>query len=258
MHRILLTDHDQPLTEGVTLRITGEEARHALRVKRLAPGDRLEIADGQGTSAHAEITGSEKLGKGAWAIDVRLSQIRQVGPIHPRVEVYSGVPKGPRLEGMIEALSQAQADAWGPLITDRSVVDPRDAKLARLDRVAEESLKQCGRSHLMEIRSRTFLPDLLARPATPESLVIADASGEPYEATGHEAITILVGPEGGWTEKELEKCRAAGARICTFGSAIMRIETAVVAACAIVRDHEQRHPARAGTPENINAGEGAP
>lgn len=88
------------------------------------------------------------------------------------------------------------------------------------------------------------MPDLLDAEIP---VVVADASGEPYEAAGEEMIMLAIGPEGGWSEKELNKLRKSGARVCSFGTHILRIETAAVTACSVILDHEQRAAARLGT-----------
>ncbi|RNC80580.1 MAG: 16S rRNA (uracil(1498)-N(3))-methyltransferase [Phycisphaera sp.] len=246
MHRIFYQFEGATPAPGDEVRIIGEEARHALRVKRLETGHRLEVIDGSGTLAHASVLGSEKLGKrDGWALLLTVESVLEAPRDIPHIDVRSAVPKGPRLESMVDALSQVGAATWGPLISERAVVDPREGKLSRLERVVEESAKQCGRAWLMEIAPRTFIDDL---QGLGEHLVVADASGEPYKPTGSNFITLAVGPEGGWSQSELDKLRQSGARVCAFGTHVMRIETAVVSACAIMLDAEQRDRVVPGTP----------
>lgn len=245
MHRIFYQHDGQAPSPGDNVQIVGEEAKHAVRVKRLGDGAQVEIIDGSGLLAQATLTGTEKLGKReGWALNARIDSVSRADPIRPQVIVRSAVPRGPKLEGMIEGLSQIGASGWGPLITERAVVDPREGKMHRMERVVEESAKQCGRPWLMEIQPRVMLRDVLESDIP---VVVADASGERYEPTGDAMILLAVGPEGGWSDKELAKLRKSGARICSFGSNIMRIETAAVTACSIILDHEQRAALSAGT-----------
>ena len=251
MHRICLPDPEIRLEVGALVQIAGDEAHHAVRVKRLADGDRIELFDGAGRSAVARINRIEKVGKkGGWLLLAECTDVRCHEPPRPTVEVWSAAPKGPRLESMIEQLSQIGVARWGPLVTTRSVVDPRQGKLDRLARTARESAKQCGRPWILSIEPGLTLKQAVNRRS---ELVVADASGEPYAGSGAAAITLLVGPEGGWTPEELAMLRQAGARVASFGRHTMRIESAAVAAGTIVIDQEQRFAADAGTrPKETN------
>jgi 16S rRNA (uracil1498-N3)-methyltransferase len=226
LHRIFTED---PLPgDAADLVITGDEAHHALRVKRLTPGDAVQVLDGRGRIAEAAVTGSSKQGR-EWVLHVQLRKVMDVHPVQPRVEVFSPAPKGPRLTDMIEGLSQVGAAAWSLLETARSISEPRAARLDRLERTAAEASKQCGRAWRLEIGSGRDLQPLLA-----SGTVVADASGAPYAHSGRDLIRLLIGPEGGWTEDELVAAQRAGASITRFGPHTMRIETAAVASCAII------------------------
>ncbi|MEO1511027.1 MAG: RsmE family RNA methyltransferase [Planctomycetota bacterium] len=236
----------QPIEDddrGGTIEILGEEAHHAARVKRLEPGQPLELLDGSGVVARAEVAEIVKLGKKAgWALHARVIEIERLPQPEPRLTVLSAAPKGPRLETMIDQLSQIGVASWAPLSCTRSVVDPRAGKLDRLSRVTLEAAKQSGRAWAMTVeRGASF------RDAIGEGVVIADASGKPYQPTGARELTLLVGPEGGWTDAELDQARAAGATVAGFGRHVMRIETAAVVAAGIVLSAEDQLRAK-GTP----------
>jgi 16S rRNA (uracil1498-N3)-methyltransferase len=150
--------------------------------------------------------------------------------------VWSATPKGPRAAELIEQLSQVGAAAWRPLMTERGVVDPGDVKVERLRRVALESAKQCGRAWVMEIGDPSPLDAALG--AGDEPVVVADAAGGRYRpAAGAASVRVLIGPEGGWSDAErVAICAAPGITFASFGPHVMRIETAAVAAAAIILD----------------------
>lgn len=236
MHAVLV---DPPLPgPGEPLTVTGEEAHHALRVKRLTPGTAFHVLDGAGGVGLARVDGSDKLGKHDWQLHATMESIEEVSPLVPAIELCTGVPKGPRLDDMIEGLSQVGVSRWAPLLTRRSVVDPRQGKLDRTSRVARESIKQCLRATPMTIdRPITF--DQAIRPlANPGArLVIADATGEPLsgvDLADARLIRVLIGPEGGFEPEEIEQARGVGARLVRFGRHVMRIETAAVVAGAML------------------------
>lgn len=224
MHSIYLPNLDPEATNHV---IEGEEAKHAVRVKRLGPGDPLMVLDGAGTVARARVIDT----KGRLVVEI---VSRELAPrVRPAVHVYSATPKGPRVAELVEGLVQVGAAAWSPMQTKLGVVDPRDSKLARLERVALEACKQARRAWMMTIGEKASFAEALAAPVG-AALVLADGSGEPYVRPGAEVIRLLVGPEGGFRGEEIDAARRAGARVASFGPHIMRIETAAPVAAAIV------------------------
>jgi 16S rRNA (uracil1498-N3)-methyltransferase len=137
---------------------------------------------------------------------------------------------------MVEGLSEVGAAAWIPLRAERSVVEPRMTKLDRLSRLAVESAKQCGRAWFLRIEQERTLRDALARTEGTR-VIVADASGvgaDEIERTETAVVRVVVGPEGGWTAEELASARDAGAVVTRFGPHSMRVETAAVAAAAVV------------------------
>jgi 16S rRNA (uracil1498-N3)-methyltransferase len=241
-HRIYV---DAVPAVGSIVRIEGDEAKHALRVKRIEPGNAVQLLDGAGTIAEGV---SEQLGetrRGAWVLTVRVTQAARVEPVRPALHVWSATPKGAHLEEMIDALSQVGAASWAPLQTAHGVVDPRDSKLERIQRVAVGASKQCGRAWVLRTGPKQLFADALASNDGP--VILADASGGVYEPCGAERIRLLIGPEGGWTSAELEAARRAGARICSFGPHAMRIETAATVAAGVVLALERASDTTHGT-----------
>jgi len=234
-HRIYHEAPD-PLTPG-PLTITGDEAHHAARVKRLEPGTQVMVLDGHGSIGGATLTGINKADRGQWQLVLDIQSVRLVDRPAPRLEVLSAAPKGSRLEDLIDGLSQVGAASWSLLETAHGEVDPRPAKLERLRRTATESSKQCGRPWLLELGPSRSLAALLTE-APPAAIVMADATGVPYTRSGASAIRLLVGPEGGWSPQELQSARDHKVRIARFGPHAMRIETAAIAAAAIILDRE--------------------
>ncbi len=231
MPHCIFQPHTTP-TLGEILTVSGPEAHHAVRVKRLEVADALHILTGSGHRAICSISAITKL-RGEWQLSATVQSVTLEAPATPRLHVCSAVPKGDALEQLIDGLSQVGVATWSPLMCERSVVDPRDAKLARLTRVCEESLKQSGRAWLMEVAPARTFTDALTLPG----LIVADATGQPYARTPHTAdqpLTLLIGPEGGLTLAELDAARAANARVCTFGVHIMRIEVAAVVAAGCI------------------------
>lgn len=228
---------ESSLVEIGQMVIGGEEAHHAIRVKRLQKGDVVEVLDGRGNIVAATVAETAKTRSG-WQLRVDVRSVDFIPEIQPSIRVHSPSPKGSRLADMIDGLSQAGAAMWSPMATALSVVDPRPGKLERLERTAAEASKQCGRPWLLQIgESSTFRKVLEARSAD-DHLVLADATGDRYTASNARTIHLLVGPEGGWRNDELEAARAADIPVARFGPFAMRIETAAMIATAVVLDIE--------------------
>ncbi|MBL0927440.1 MAG: 16S rRNA (uracil(1498)-N(3))-methyltransferase [Phycisphaerales bacterium] len=227
-HTIFLDEPPPPagLPDGL-LTIGGEEAKHAVRVKRVEAGEAVRLLDGRGGVYSAEVVEARR------ALVVRVRERRTEPRVTPAVEVWSATPKGDRLSQLIEGLSQAGAARWTALLTKLGVVEPGEHKIERCERIARESAKQAERAWIMEIGPPARFEEAL-RPPEGTRLVIADRHGAAYRASGEAAVRVLVGPEGGFTPEEFDAARAAGAEAVGLGPHVMRIETAGVIAAAII------------------------
>ncbi|TVQ33152.1 MAG: 16S rRNA (uracil(1498)-N(3))-methyltransferase [Phycisphaeraceae bacterium] len=242
------------------LALTGDEAHHACRVKRVRPGELVTLLNGAGLRMSAEVVEAKR------ELRVNVIEFDQAEPVRPEVRIWSPAPKGPRSGDMIDALSQVGAASWTPMQCEFAGESVNRKKLERLERVAIESAKQCGRAWLLRLEGSSRPPrfeDALRSADPAERIVLADASGAPMKSHGtngtdrtnatkksHEShqshvshashephtrpVRLLIGPEGGWSAKELETARSAGVEIASFGPHAMRIELAAPVAAAIV------------------------
>jgi len=228
LHRVSLDAPLPPVGSAVTL--AGDEAWHAVAVKRVRGGDSIELLDGRGTVATAAVTASDKR-KGGATLTLKVEGVRREPPVRPRVEVWSAVPKGDRSSQMIDQLAQAGAALWRPLESERGVTDA-DHKIDRLRRIALEASKQCGRAWHMELGAPATVQEAagLAASSPAVRVLTADADGSGADSAGADRVVVLVGPEGGFTEDELAALTLAGAGGVRLGPHILRTETAAVAA----------------------------
>ncbi len=226
---------------GDRLVIAGEEAQHAARVKRCEINDLVGLLDGRGRTASGRIAAVRKDSRTKqWELEVLIDRVAEHPRARPRVEIWSAVPKGGRLDDMIDQVSQTGACGWVPLDTSRSVAEPTDHKRTRLHRIIVESAKQCGRPWLLEVGEGGGIADAMRAGM----VIVADALGTSFEPSASgpppELVRVLVGPEGGFTDEERRQALGSGAILASFGPHTMRIETAAVAAAAIVLDQFRR------------------
>jgi len=224
--------------------IIGDDAYHLIRVMRVAPGEQVIVCDGVNRECLAEVTA---LGKD----EVKLRIMEERPPRgEPRTAVWiaQSLPKGDKLETVIQKGTEIGASAFIPFISARTVVHyDKNKEVKRLERwrkIAKEAAEQAHRSRMPTIQETASWQALLAlaqeaqvaffcyEKAAEQSFsaglnerltqASVDASESPF--TG--PILIVIGPEGGFTEQEAEQAKAAGCIPVSLGQRILRTETA--------------------------------
>jgi 16S rRNA (uracil1498-N3)-methyltransferase len=212
-------------------RLGPEESRHLARVCRIGVGDRVEIFDGRGFVSGAEVVASAADGVELVAAGEPIVAVQSACSL----VLASAMPKGDRLDWLVEKATELGVDRLIPIIAERSVVLPRGSKLDRLRRSIVEASKQCRRARLMVLEEPVEWVRLLT--AFPAALrLLADPRGAPPAdwpplPRGREVV-LAVGPEGGFTAAEREQSGAAGWLPIRLAHNILRVETAGLAGCA--------------------------
>jgi 16S rRNA (uracil1498-N3)-methyltransferase len=216
------------------IRLEGDESHHLSRVRRLGPGDVVEVFDGDGFATRAEVS---EAGKG-WVELVAVGRPLPDREAACPLTLATAVPKGERFDWLVEKATELGVDRLVPIVTERSVVDPRGAKLDRLRRLIVEASKQCGRNRLMTLDRPLPWTVWLAEGSAAIPRLIAHPGGVslpswPRARQGQRAA-LAVGPEGGFTEAEVEAARSAGWHVVSLGPTLLRIETAGLAGSAAI------------------------
>lgn len=219
--------------------LTGDRRHYVLHVLRLGEGDALEVFDGKGRSFASRVTGVDPQ-----TVRVELGPARQA-PARRAVSVLQGLPKGDKLEWVLQKGTELGAAAFLPVDTVRSVVklEPRRAqeRTARWTKIVEEAARQCRRDDVPRVETPLPLAEA-ARGLAPGTVVLvldeeesAVPLGEAFRAAGAGTpVALVVGPEGGLAREEVEALKALGARAVTLGARILRTETAALAALAVM------------------------
>jgi 16S rRNA (uracil1498-N3)-methyltransferase len=212
------------------IELDGPEAHHLATVCRLRPGDRVYLFNGDGRQYPAEVEANERRRVRLRLLGVETPQ-RELGF---RLEVAAPLPKGDRGQFLVEKLTELGATAFVPLRTARTVVQPREAKLERLQRQVIEASKQCGRNVLMSVGDLADWGTYTGRADLPALRVVAHP-GEEEEWSAVPAaggVVAAVGPEGGFTDDEIALARDRGWRVVGLGPRVLRVETAAIALAA--------------------------
>lgn len=216
--------------EAPLVRLTAEQARYLTAVLRLRAGDLLEIFDGLGGRFAAELESADSVRVGARvaeearALDVVLAQ---------------GLAKGEKMDLVVQKATELGVSRIVPLVAERSVVklsaERGASRTERFRRIAQEAARQCGRADVpaidepqpLEAVLQTDRLCLLLDPAQPLRLSAA--------ARGVSRLLLAIGPEGGFSPREVDLSQRAGALTVGLGPLVLRTETAGLAALALLQ-----------------------
>jgi 16S rRNA (uracil1498-N3)-methyltransferase len=199
--------------------LTTNDRHHLERVLRVRVGDDVVVSDGGGRWREG------KLGD-AGAVEPT-DAVQVAARREPEITIAFAITKGERPELVVQKLTELGADRVVPFTASRSVArwsgDRAIGHVERLRRVARESAMQCRRAWLPEVAELTTFEAATTLPAA----VLADRDGAPPSL---DRATVLVGPEGGWTDEE----RACGLGTIGLGDHVLRAETAAIAAVTLL------------------------
>ncbi|MFQ5424559.1 MAG: RsmE family RNA methyltransferase [Phycisphaerae bacterium] len=228
--------------------VAGDQARHALRVLRLAAGDEVVLFDGRGD----EVTGTIRTADRRSFV-VRVQARRRSDPASaPRLILAAAVPKGQRADWLIEKCAELGVGTLRLLTCRRGQVVPRPGRIERWQRKAVEAAKQARRAVTMTITPPASLTETLVQILEPRRLWYGDPDERhPWFLSalgcnnGAAAVSygsaILIGPEGGFTPAECSSIEAAGGTAVRLSDGILRVETAAIAAASLWRTWASTH-----------------
>lgn len=223
--------------------ITGSDAAHIKKVLRMKSGDRIGLFDGRGFEYEARI---ENLL--AESVEVSITKRFLSASESPvQIIVAQALLKDKKMDILARQLTEIGITKLIPFTSIRSVPRPDKKRLSerrkRWEKIAIEALKQCRRGHVTEIGETITFNDVIKIDDEcdlkivfweNESKPISDAVQQVHDRHYRKILAVL-GPEGGFTEKEIEDARACGFVTASLGPRILRAETAAVAACTILQ-----------------------
>jgi 16S rRNA (uracil1498-N3)-methyltransferase len=212
--------------------IQGEDARHLTKVLRVEPWQRYEISDD--TAAYLAEVALARKEQVVFAVLEKLPP----EPPSPEIAVFAALIKFDAFELLIEKATELGVTSITPVAATRSergldLAAPK--RLERWRKIALEASQQSRRDHLPRIADPLPLSACLAA-ASGQRLCLDEAGGQPLLRVYDPALpaSLLAGPEGGWTDAERERIARAGWTPVTLGPRILRAETAVIAALAVL------------------------
>jgi 16S rRNA (uracil1498-N3)-methyltransferase len=218
---------------GDVVLLDGDEGRHAADVRRLRAGEAVDVSDGRGLVVHGDVA---EVGRGRVTVAVRERVV--VPPREPRFVVVQALAKGGRDEDAVEAMTEVGVDEVVGWQAARAVARWTERTAAKWQSTARAAAKQ----------SRSPWVPVVSGPAS-TSQVAGRLRGAAVGVVLHESATrslaslelpaagevvVVVGPEGGIADEELEDFRSAGAVECRLGDRVLRSSTAGVAALSVL------------------------
>ena len=222
---------------GDRLVLADRDSHHLLRVVRRRPGDLVELIDGSGRSWPAVVCESDDLAV------VEVGEPRP-GPARSGVTLYVGLLDSNRLDGLVEKASELGVDRMVVFVSQRAKRVPEpDAwrrRRARLRRVTESAARQAGQGFLPSVDGLMGFEEALEEIPAGQGLLVDSRGGS---SLAHALVSpdlrracLLVGPEAGFSDAEVDLATGRGARVCGLGAATLRSETAALVAATLALD----------------------
>lgn len=236
---------DVPTPAPQRLTVGGERFHHLAHVLRIAPGDAVEVFDGRGRAFVARV---EHVGESSLELVLGEERSETEGRA---ITILQGLPKGDKMEWIVEKATELGATAIAPVETTRAVVKldaaRGDKKRERWQRIAEEAARQCRRSDVPVVFAPARLQDAVAAlPENTRVLVLDEEEravrlGEALRQLGPDIpLALVIGPEGGLAREEVEALLRRGAVPVSLGKNILRTETAALAALSVLLHRDGR------------------
>lgn len=217
--------------------LDGEQARHIAKSLRMKVGDMLTVTDGNGNDFGCQI---DNITKDTVHLKICYRQASQSEP-DCRVTIFQGVPKGTKLEDIIQKSVELGVYRIVPTLTKRCVSRPDEKgankKNLRYQKIALEAAQQSGRGIVPEISTQLTLKQAIANDDSDLKIVFYEGGGEALKNIidkNAQSVSIYIGPEGGFDADEVQMLVKSGAVKATLGKRILRTQTAPVAALTAI------------------------
>lgn len=226
---------------GALVVVDGDEGFHAANVRRIRVGEDIDLSDGAGSLAHCTV---EDVAKGR--LSARVADVVEIAGPRPSVTVVQALPKSDRSELAIELATEAGADAFIAWHATRCVArwdGPKvDKGLRRWAAVARSAARQSRRAYIPSVDGVITTKDLVRHVAGAVDggavvLALHESASAPMvelPLAQADSIILIVGPEGGIADDEIDALMAAGARAVRLGPTVLRTSTAAAVALGAI------------------------
>ena len=221
-----------------TIRISESERHHLLNVLRLRADDQVEVFDGVGNRYVASLCDTRTS-----PLQAKILQQQFHPHTPPYITLFQGLPKFDKMDLIVQKTTEIGVSEIAPMICQRSIPQSlvQEKRMIRWQRIANEAAKQCRRSHFAHVLAPQGLEEGFPRVDHLDLLILLwegeKRNGLKEILRNHgdvKSVGIIVGPEGGFTDDEVELAIQSGCLPATFGDNTLRTETAAIVGVASV------------------------
>lgn len=244
MHKFFTEPHN--INENIG-RIVGEDVKHIYKVLRLNEGEKIILNDCQGVEYLGKI---QCINKNEVIVDI-IEKININNESSIKIYLFQGLPKGQKMDIIVQKGTELGISEFVPIITDRVDVKLKGEfkKLDRLNRIALEASKQSKRSIIPKVKEVINFEEVMFKLESMDLVIVPYENAENFgiktlmkklreernDLSDIHNVGIVIGPEGGFEKDEIEKLSNCGAHIVTLGRRILRTETAGFTATALIQ-----------------------
>jgi 16S rRNA (uracil1498-N3)-methyltransferase len=230
------------------VRLSSDESHHLTRVLRLTPGDEVFVFDGCGNEFQCRFD----------TVENKRAVLEMIAPLADEVEsplrltLAQALTKGEKFDFVVQKATELGVSCVIPIASEHADLklnrEQAEKRVERWQRISLESLKQCGRRKLVEIAMPLTLTDFLSESraetridkSAKAVIFFNERGGKPMKDALNElsdkgSLVALIGPEGGWSDREIESMEACGCLAVTLGRRILRTETAAIVAATLLQ-----------------------
>ena len=223
---------DLPTTVGATYEFNNDDANHAIRVLRIGTGEIFNLSDGAGSWSRVQVlTVAKKF------MQVKVVETGHQDALDTHFTVIQAIPKGDRIKEAIEMCTEGGADRIVMWKASRSI-GKSDDKMEKLQTTAREASKQSRRFRIPEVIGVAATNAVVDQIAQADLAIVFHESAtmkvSELVAPGGKKVAIIIGPEGGLTDEEIDTFAAAGAKVALMGRPVLRSAHAGLAALSAV------------------------
>ena len=225
---------DKKINRDQELKIEGDNFHHCITVLKHKIGDNIVIFDNTENEYHCKIIGIKKT---HFLVEIQYLILKKEA--EPEIHVYQCIPKGKAIEDIIEKSVELGVSTLVPVVSERTIKKSKEVKKRWLD-IIESATKQCGRNDFMKISEPIPFFEIFENDKSDLNIIFYENSENrihncSFRTKEIEEISIVIGPEGGFSEKEISMAKTNDFIDISLGNTVLKSTTALILGVGLVK-----------------------